>query len=299
MDDDDNSLEYEEQVKVSLNIFMDCYDEYMKIELSNPTKAQVKEMTILSGQIGSIIEDVNRKIGLAINCYENSKRSKFYQNNNKSLQRKKENLDRLTNKFQQRLQENNDYLSDYSFDDTKANTITKEEEDTNDNITYNEEDIAISKEDIEEGEDKLFQLKEIIEDDKNFLGCSKEEMAEIIEIKNQLKELLALTRKQIEAENQKLLDIEELVEYSAHKVEVGNEELKKAALIKNKNNKMKLQLLFAGILGGLGTFVNIIPGVGNALGAFLGTKVGKLMSKIDEKTIDNIDKKYNKIKKGK
>ena len=39
MDDDDNSLEYEEQVKVSLNIFMDCYDEYMKIELSNPTKA--------------------------------------------------------------------------------------------------------------------------------------------------------------------------------------------------------------------------------------------------------------------
>lgn len=299
MDDDDNSLEYEEQVKVSLNIFMDCYDEYMKIELSNPTKAQVKEMTILSGQIGSIIEDVNMKIGLAINCYENSKRSKFYQNNIKSLQRKKENLDRLTKKFQQRLQENNDYLSDYSFDDTKANTITKEEEDTNDNITYNEEDIAISKEDIEEGEDKLFQLKEIIEDDKNFLGCSKEEMAEIIEIKNQLKELLALTRKQIEAENQKLLDIEELVEYSAHKVEVGNEELKKAALIKNKNNKMKLQLLFAGILGGLGTFVNIIPGVGNALGAFLGTKVGKLMSKIDEKTIDNIDKKYNKIKKGK
>lgn len=299
MDDDDNSLEYEEQVKVSLNIFMDCYDEYMKIELSNPTKAQVKEMTILSGQIGSIIEDVNMKIGLAINCYENSKRSKFYQNNIKSLQRKKENLDRLTKKFQQRLQENNDYLSDYSFDDTKANTITKEEEDTNDNITYNEENIAISKEDIEEGEDKLFQLKEIIEDDKNFLGCSKEEMAEIIEIKNQLKELLALTRKQIEAENQKLLDIEELVEYSAHKVEVGNEELKKAALIKNKNNKMKLQLLFAGILGGLGTFVNIIPGVGNALGAFLGTKVGKLMSKIDEKTIDNIDKKYNKIKKGK
>ena len=299
MDDDDNSLEYEEQVKVSLNIFMDCYDEYMKIELSNPTKAQVKEMTILSGQIGSIIEDVNMKIGLAINCYENSKRSKFYQNNIKSLQRKKENLDRLTKKFQQRLQENNDYLSDYSFDDTKANTITKEEEDTNDNITYNEEDIAISKEDIEEGEDKLFQLKEIIEDDKNFLGCSKEEMAEIIEIKNQLKELLALTRKQIEAENQKLLDIEELVEYSAHKVEVGNEELKKAALIKNKNNKMKLQLLFGAVLGGLGTFVNIIPGVGNALGAFLGTKVGKLMSKIDEKTIDNIDKKYNKIKKGK
>ena len=298
MDDDDNTLEYEEQVKVSVDLFMNSYDEYMKITLNNPTKEQVKKMTILSGQIGSIIEDVNMKIGLAINCYENSKRAKFYQNNIKSLQRKKENLDRLTKKFQQRLQENNDFLSDYSFDDTKANTITKEE-DSNDGMTYNEEDIPISKEDIEEGEDKLFQLKEIIEDDKNFLGCSKEEMAEIIEIKNQLKELLALTRKQIEADNQKLLEIEELVDYSAHKVEVGNEELKKAALIKNKNNKMKLQLLFGAVLGGLGTFVNIIPGVGNALGAFLGTKVGKLLSKIDNKAIDNIDKKYKKIKKGK
>lgn len=298
MDDDDNTLEYEEQVKVSVDLFMNSYDEYMKITLTNPTKEQVKKMTILSGQIGSIIEDVNMKIGLAINCYENSKRAKFYQNNIKSLQRKKENLDRLTKKFQQRLQENNDFLSDYSFDDTKANTITKEE-DSNDGMTYNEEDIPISKEDIEEGEDKLFQLKEIIEDDKNFLGCSKEEMAEIIEIKNQLKELLALTRKQIEADNQKLLEIEELVDYSAHKVEVGNEELKKAALIKNKNSKMKLQLLFGAVLGGLGTFVNIIPGVGNALGAFLGTKVGKLLSKIDNKAIDNIDKKYKKIKKGK
>ena len=298
MDDDDNTLEYEEQVKVSVDLFMNSYDEYMKITLTNPTKEQVKKMTILSGQIGSIIEDVNMKIGLAINCYENSKRAKFYQNNIKSLQRKKENLDRLTKKFQQRLQENNDFLSDYSFDDTKPNTITKEE-DSNDGMTYNEEDIPISKEDIEEGEDKLFQLKEIIEDDKNFLGCSKEEMAEIIEIKNQLKELLALTRKQIEADNQKLLEIEELVDYSAHKVEVGNEELKKAALIKNKNNKMKLQLLFGAVLGGLGTFVNIIPGVGNALGAFLGTKVGKLLSKIDNKAIDNIDKKYKKIKKGK
>ena len=298
MDDDDNTLEYEEQVKVSVDLFMNSYDEYMKITLNNPTKEQVKKMTILSGQIGSIIEDVNMKIGLAINCYENSKRAKFYQNNIKSLQRKKENLDRLTKKFQQRLQENNDFLSEYSFDDTKANTITKEE-DSNDGMTYNEEDIPISKEDIEEGEDKLFQLKEIIEDDKNFLGCSKEEMAEIIEIKNQLKELLALTRKQIEADNQKLLEIEELVDYSAHKVEVGNEELKKAALIKNKNSKMKLQLLFGAVLGGLGTFVNIIPGVGNALGAFLGTKVGKLLSKIDNKAIDNIDKKYKKIKKGK
>ena len=63
---------------------------------------------------------------------------------------------------------------------------------------------------------------------------------------------------------------------------------------------MKLQFLFWSVLGALDTFVNVIPGVGNVLGAFLGTKVwGKLMSKIDKKAIDNIDNKYKKIKKGK
>lgn len=211
-------------------------------------------MNALSGRIGSIIEDVNKKNALAINNnrYENSSRKKFYMNYVKALQRKKENLDRLTKKFQ----ENNDYLSDYCFDNTKINTITKEEEDL--------ENVQISKEDIEDSQNKLYQLKEIIDDEKNFLGCSKEEMKEIIELKNQLKELLSLTRAQIEAENQRLIDIEDFVEQAGQAVEKGNEELRQAALIKNNNNKMKLQL-----------------------------------SKIDKKAIDNIDNKYKKIKKGK
>ena len=38
---------------------------------------------------------------------------------------------------------------------------------------------------------------------------------------------------------------------------------------------MKLQFLFWGVLGALDTFVNVIPGVGKVLGAFLGTKVGE------------------------
>ena len=100
-------------------------------------------------------------------------------------------------------------------------------------------------------------------------------MKEIIELKNQLKELLSLTRAQIEAENQRLIDIEDFVEQAGQAVEKGNEELRQAALIKNNNNKMKLQFLFGGVLGALDTFVNVIPGVGNVLGAFLGTKVGE------------------------
>ena len=48
-DDDDNTIEYEQQVQISLALFMNSYDAYMKIELNNPTKEEVNEMNALSG----------------------------------------------------------------------------------------------------------------------------------------------------------------------------------------------------------------------------------------------------------
>lgn len=254
---------------------------------------------MLSSNINSLIEQINHKIENVIEMYENHPRKKFYQSNVKSLQRKKDTIDRLGQKFKEKLDYNSDFISDYVYhneeknETNENNTIEQTTEDDNNSF----EDI--SKEDYEQSKEKLFVLKEIIDNDENFLGCSKEEMAEIIEIKNQLKDLLAMTREQIEADNEKLLQIEELVEKAAEKVDKGNEELKKAALIKNKNSKMKLQLIFGGVLGALGTFANVIPGVGNAIGGFLGTRLGKLISKADKKAIENIDKKYNKLKKKK
>ena len=42
-DDDDNTIEYEQQVQISLALFMNSYDAYMKIELNNPTKEEVND----------------------------------------------------------------------------------------------------------------------------------------------------------------------------------------------------------------------------------------------------------------
>lgn len=296
---DEECMKKEQEIQGLITSFMNSYDEYMKIELVHPTNNEIQELYMISSNINSLIEQINHKIENVIEMYENHPRKKFYQSNVKSLQRKKDTIDRLGQKFKEKLDYNSDFISDYVYhnelknETNENNTIEKSTEDDNNSF----EDI--SKEDYEQSKEKLFVLKEIIDNDENFLGCSKEEMAEIIEIKNQLKDLLAMTREQIEADNEKLLQIEELVEKAAEKVDRGNEELKKAALIKNKNSKMKLQLIFGGVLGALGTFANVIPGVGNAIGAFLGTRLGKLISKADKKAIENIDKKYNKLKKKK
>ena len=296
---DEECMKKEQEIQGLITSFMNSYDEYMKIELVHPTNKEIQELYMLSSNINSLIEQINHKIENVIEMYENHPRKKFYQSNVKSLQRKKDTIDRLGQKFKEKLDYNSDFISDYVYhneeknETNENNTIEQTTEDDNNSF----EDI--SKEDYEQSKEKLFVLKEIIDNDENFLGCSKEEMAEIIEIKNQLKDLLAMTREQIEADNEKLLQIEELVEKAAEKVDKGNEELKKAALIKNKNSKMKLQLIFGGVLGALGTFANVIPGVGNAIGAFLGTRLGKLISKADKKAIENIDKKYNKLKKKK
>lgn len=296
---DEECMKKEQEIQGLITSFMNSYDEYMKIELVHPTNNEIQELYMLSSNINSLIEQINHKIENVIEMYENHPRKKFYQSNVKSLQRKKDTIDRLGQKFKEKLDYNSDFISDYVYhneeknETNENNTIEQTTEDDNNSF----EDI--SKEDYEQSKEKLFVLKEIIDNDENFLGCSKEEMAEIIEIKNQLKDLLAMTREQIEADNEKLLQIEELVEKAAEKVDKGNEELKKAALIKNKNSKMKLQLIFGGVLGALGTFANVIPGVGNAIGGFLGTRLGKLISKADKKAIENIDKKYNKLKKKK
>ena len=297
---DEECIKKEQEIQELITSFMNSYDEYMKIELVHPTNKEIQELYMLSSNINTLIEQINQKIKTVTEMYENHPRKKFYQNNVKSLQRKKDTIDRLGQKFKDKFDYNSDFISDYVYNNEEKNDennkITQTTEDNNNQFEQFED---LSKEDYEQSKEKLFVLKEIIDNDENFLGCSKEEMAEIIAIKNQLKDLLAMTREQIEADNEKLLQIEELVEKAAEKVDQGNEELKKAALVKNKNSKMKLQILFGGVLGALGTFANVIPGVGNALGAFLGTRLGKLISKADKKAIENIDKKYNKHKKKK
>lgn len=299
MSADEECIKKEQEIQKLITSYMNSYDEYMKTELVHPTNKEIQELYMLSSTINSLIEEINSKIDNVIEQYENHPRKKFYQNNIKSLQRKKDTIDRLGQKFKEKFDYNNDFISDYVYNNEDKNETKDTKKITQSTEDSNDEFVDLSKEDFEQSKEKLFVLKEIIDNDQNFLGCSKEEMAEIIQIKNQLKDLLALTREQIEADNEKLLQIEELVDKAAEKVDQGNDELKKAALIKNQNSKMKLQLIFGGALGALGTFANVIPGVGNALGAFLGTRLGKLVSKLDKKAIENIDKKYNKLKKKK
>lgn len=308
MDLEEYITEYEQQVEISLKLFMDNYQKYMKINLVKPTPKEIEELFTQSSEINLIIQDVYSKIDIAIKAIEKSRFRSQYSTNLKNLENKKDTLDRLVKKFKDKYESNSNFLVEYREKlDEEGEVKPCKNEDTDNTITSKNSNISeinnddddfekIKKEDLAEGIDQLLIVKEIIDNDENFLGCSKEEMQQIIQIKNELKDLLAMTRQQIEAENQKLIEIEERVDESALNVQKGIEQLKKAALINNSKNKIKYQFLFGGVFGILGTALNVIPGLGNAFGAFIGAKIGKLMSKIDKKAIDNIEKKYARKK---
>lgn len=308
MDLEEYITEYEQQVEISLKLFMDNYQKYMKINLVKPTPKEIEELFTQSSEINLIIQDVYSKIDIAIKAIEKSRFRSQYSTNLKNVENKKDTLDRLVKKFKDKYESNSNFLVEYRENldeegevkpcknEDKDNTITSKNSNMSE-INNDDDDFEkIKKEDLAEGIDQLLIVKEIIDNDENFLGCSKEEMQQIIQIKNELKDLLAMTRQQIEAENQKLIEIEERVDESALNVQKGNKQLKKAALINNSKNKIKYQFLFGGVFGILGTALNVIPGLGNAFGAFIGAKIGKLMSKIDKKAIDNIEKKYARKK---
>ena len=308
MDLEEYITEYEQQVEISLKLFMDNYQKYMKINLVKPTPKEIEELFTQSSEINLIIQDVDSKIDIAIKAIEKARFRSQYSTNLKNVENKKDTLDRLVKKFKDKYESNSNFLVEYRENldeegevkpcknEDKDNTITSKNSNISE-INNDDDDFEkIKKEDLAEGIDQLLIVKEIIDNDENFLGCSKEEMQQIIQIKNELKDLLAMTRQQIEAENQKLIEIEERVDESALNVQKGNKQLKKAALINNSKNKIKYQFLFGGVFGILGTALNVIPGLGNAFGAFIGAKIGKLMSKIDKKAIDNIEKKYARKK---
>ena len=100
---DEECMKKEQEIQGLITSFMNSYDEYMKIELVHPSNKEIQELYMLSSNINSLIEQINHKIENVIEMYENHPRKKFYQSNVKSLQRKKDTIDRLGQKFKEKL----------------------------------------------------------------------------------------------------------------------------------------------------------------------------------------------------
>ena len=99
MDLEEYITEYEQQVEISLKLFMDNYQKYMKINLVKPTPKEIEELFTQSSEINLIIQDVYSKIDIAIKAIEKSRFRSQYSTNLKNLENKKDTLERLVKKF--------------------------------------------------------------------------------------------------------------------------------------------------------------------------------------------------------
>jgi len=119
----------------------------------------------------------------------------------------------------------------------------------------------------------------------------KEKMEQIVQIKNQIAQLTNTIQKQSMNSTQAILEIEQNVDETEKNIDKTNENLRQAALYKNKSNTIKYPIALGTIFGAAGT---IVPGIGNVIGATLGTTIGYAVAKLEKKAINKIEPEKSK-----
>lgn len=116
----------------------------------------------------------------------------------------------------------------------------------------------------------------------------KDQLKEIIQIKNNLKEIMGNIQNMLQKSDEELINIEENVNNAYDNVEKGNDELKSAAKSAVSRRRIKYQVGLTTLGIALGT---VVPGLGNVIGGIIGAGIGTALYKVDKYRLDKIDKK--------
>lgn len=291
-EDDDDCLNFIESLDTQLDIFQGFYNKHMKLSAEDFEEDEIEEIQKLEEQINFVGTNVKKKfdsIESKMRDCKNHRKSK--QKNDISIKRKK--FEEVYSKYLQRVEKNKEKIEeeDIKKEENHFNKIQNNSQKEN-NLNYGENNLNEEEDGgIEFNEKNLKIVQTVMEDDNNFLNCSEEELKQIVDLKNQLKELMSAINQKVDQADYQLEDIESNVNHAQIQVKKGNAELKKAAYNHVSGHTVKYSLVFGGILGALGT---IVPGIGNVIGAAVGVGIGTGLAKLEKKALDRIDKKHKK-----
>lgn len=266
---DDECEEIFESLKTSMEIFYDMFNKYMNTDKSENSTYE-KNLTTIIVRLESKFKEIYQTFS-KINCKNN--KHKNYPNDILTLNN---TYKRLVNMFEKKK-------------DEKIVNIKKEEADKsnqNEYIIQKEENLKINEEYCSQ-----LQLDIETEKQKEYHG-EKEKMEQIINIKNQIAQLTNTIQKQSFNSAQTILEIEQNVIETEKNIDKTNENLRQAALYKNKSNTIKYPIALGTIFGAAGT---IVPGIGNVIGATLGTTIGYAVAKLEKKAINKIEPEKSKV----
>lgn len=133
---------------------------------------------------------------------------------------------------------------------------------------------------------EYFYLLCALENEQKEFSKDKQNLHKINEIKNKIKDLTISIENEIIKGKDTLIEINNNINEYGENIEKTNDELRKAAILRNRNNSIKYPLYLGAILGAAGSFV---PGVGNAVGAVIGSGVGFALTKLEKRAIKKIE----------
>ena len=290
----DDCCNYELILNTSLDIFLSNYNELMKLKpkTNNDNIRITKKLNFLNLLVPDIhkkfdkvfeamnncvkdhnfqlkeLEEKKKKFNLLIERYKNQEKKMYLEGYHKIEEEKETNKEKeIINKFELKKEDNS----------IKDNKIEKN------NLNYN---YLTEEEELEEQKNSIIQVQKYLEKPESISGIKKEDLKEIIKIKNQLQSLLNEIEVELNKNDEQLLDIENNIENTYDNIEKGNKELKEAANHSVHRRATKYKLILGTSLGVLSYIIpglNIVTGIG---GAIIGYGIGKGMEKIDKFNIN-------------
>lgn len=288
----DDCNNYELILNTSLDVFLSNYNQLMNLKSISGKNDEfiTKKLNLLNMLVPDIYKKFDKVVEEMNNCRKDhnlqlkeieEKKIKFaslierYKNHEKKLylegfkiKEEKKNQKELINK--------NKSIKDYP---------EKKLETNNSNYNYLKEE-----EELEEQKNNIIKVQKYLEKPESISGLSKQDLKEIVKIKNQLQTLLNEIDVELNKNDEQLLDIESNVEESYDNLQKGNKELKEAAEHSINRRATKYKLILGGSLGALCCIIpgiNILTGIG---GAIVGYGIGKGMEKIDNYNINKNSK---------
>lgn len=275
---------HEEAFNISIDFFLKQYGKFIKIKGKSITnKKSFEQMNQLYNTLKDLIASLKPKGSECIS--QLTKCSNSHSNDIEDIKNKVNKFDELDERIEKHFLDIKKAIPE-GFDE--------EEENNNNiinNINYNEEHFVeeklTDKEIIENDKQCMILISNLLEDEE-YKRKNKEDKKEIIKLKNQVMDLVKNMELELYRNDEQLDNIEDNIEKSNDLVDKGDKNLSAAARSAVSRRRLKYQLGLPALLCAVGT---VVPGIGNIVGAAVGSAIGYGLYRIDKHRINAIEKK--------
>lgn len=282
-------LNYYNTFNLNLDHFMKMYASFVKMESK---KIKLKSEKNAIDQTYESVIDLSS--GLALQGEESIEPIKNCKYNHKKeltdLENKVKKLKEYPEKANRVYEKINKLIPDDLEDD-------EEDEKYNDAINqingFNQNNKNLTEKEQMENDLKVTVLINDLLKDKEIEMKSNEEKKNLKKVMNSIQDIIKEMKIQVNKDEENIEHVENNVAEGFELVDKGDLELIKAAKHSIERRRAGYTVTLAAAFCAIGT---VVPGLGNVIGAALGGLVGYGISKIDERRLKNIEKKYLKEK---